>query len=587
MLAFLPISLLPGGPGEFVGAIADSVIIALICSYLLAMTVIAGVAGRFFAREGGKQPAQGLSFPMVAGPFKWLLGLSLGAPRLSVVAAMVLPVLGFIGVTTLPTQFFPEADRNQFHVELRLSPQSSLEATRAAAERADAIIEADERIVTADWFIGNSVPSFYYNVIMDQDGAKDYAEAMVTAKELNGLKQLQLDLQKALNEALPNAQVLVRPLAQGPPTNAPVELRIFGRDLQTLQRLGEEARGVLAQIPEVTVSVASIAGGTPKLWLAADEDDALRAGLTLGEVADSLSAKLQGAPGGTIIEGEEEIDVVVRLDGRVRRDMTEIESLTITNPTAAGAGVAATPVSSLGPLELRPAASVITRYDSERVNTVSAFIRSDALPANAVDAFNRLAEEQGFVMPPGYRYEFGGDAEARSDAVGNLLASVGLIVVATIAVVVLSFNSFRLSLIVFMVAGLSIGLGMLSLTIFGYPFGFQPIIALMGLMGVAINAAIIILSGLKADAGAMAGDREAIRRVVLETSRHITSTTLTTFMGFLPLLLSEGGFWPPFATAIAGGVVLSTVISFFFVPQMFLLLNKRTVRLPAAMPATA
>ena len=172
-----------------------------------------------------------------------------------------------------------------------------------------------------------------------------------------------------------------------------------------------------------------------------------------------------------------------------------------------------------------------------------------------------------------------GDAEARSDAVGNLLASVGLIVVATIAVVVLSFNSFRLSLIVFMVAGLSMGLGMLTLTIFGYPFGFQPIIALMGLMGVAINAAIIILSGLQGDAAAIAGDREAVRRVVMETSRHITSTTLTTFMGFLPLLLSEGGFWPPFATAIAGGVLLSTVISFFFVPQMFLLLNRMT---PAA-----
>ena len=208
------------------------------------------------------------------------------------------------------------------------------------------------------------------------------------------------------------------------------------------------------------------------------------------------------------------------------------------------------------------------------MNTISAFVRSDALAANAVDAFNRLADEQGFEMPPGYRYEFGGDAEARSDAVGNLLSSVGLIVVATIAVVVLSFNSFRLSMIVFMVAGLSMGLGMLSLTIFNYPFGFQPIIALMGLMGVAINAAIIILSGLQLDPRASAGDLEAIRNSVLESSRHITSTTLTTFMGFLPLILTEGGFWPPFATAIAGGVLLSTIVSFFFVPQMFTLLTR-------------
>ncbi|MEL6370310.1 MAG: efflux RND transporter permease subunit [Pseudomonadota bacterium] len=583
VFAFLPISLLPGGAGEFVGAIADSVIIALLSSYILAMTVIAGLAGRFFGRENGQRPSQGLSFPVVAGPFKWLLGLSLGSPRLSVIAAMVLPVLGFIGVTTLPSQFFPEADRNQFHVELRLSPQSSLTATKRAADLADEILEADDRIVSAEWFIGNSVPSFYYNVTMDQDGAKDFAEAMVTAKSLDGIKDLQNEMQSKLSEALPNAQVLVRFLAQGPPTEAPFELRIFGRDLQTLQRLGEEARAILAQVPEITVSFATIAGGEPKLWLAADEDDALQAGLTLAQVADGLSAKLQGAQGGSIVEAEQEIDVIVRLDERSRRDMTEIESLTITNPSAQSsqtgqpaaltAGLAATPITGLGELVLRPSAASITRYDGDRVNTVTGFIRSDALASTAVEAFQELAAEQGFTMPPGYRFEFGGDDEARSDAVGNLLSSLGLIVVATIAVVVLSFNSFRISSIVFMVAGLSMGLGMLSLTIFGYPFGFQPIIALMGLMGVAINAAIIILSGLKADPDAMAGDRDAVRRVVLETSRHITSTTLTTFMGFLPLILADGGFWPPFATAIAGGVVLSTVISFFFVPQMFVLLN--------------
>lgn len=580
VFAFLPISLLPGGAGEFVGAIADSVIIALLSSYILAMTVIAGIAGHFFSRQGGKKPSQGLSFPVVAGPFKWLLGLSLHSPRLSVIAALILPLLGFIGVTTLPSQFFPEADRNQFHVELRLSPQSSLTATKQAADLADAILEADDRIVSADWFVGNSVPSFYYNVIMDQDGAKDYAEAMVTAKSLTGIKDLQNEMQQKLSEALPDAQVLVRFLAQGPPTEAPFELRIYGRELKTLQRLGEEARALLAQVPEITVSFATIAGGEPKLWLAADEDDALQAGLTLAQVADGLSAKLQGAQGGSIVEAEQEIDVIVRLDERSRRDMTEIESLTISNPSSQQsrlgplAGVPATPITGLGDLELRPSAASITRYDGERVNTITGFIRSDALASTAVEAFQALAEQNGFEMPPGYRYEFGGDAEARSDAVGNLLSSLGLIVVATIAVVVLSFNSFRISSIVFMVAGLSMGLGMLSLTIFGYPFGFQPIIALMGLMGVAINAAIIILSGLKADPDAVAGDRNAVRRVVLETSRHISSTTLTTFMGFLPLILSEGGFWPPFATAIAGGVVLSTVISFFFVPQMFVLLTR-------------
>ena len=575
VFAFMPISLLPGSAGEFVGGISDSVIIALLVSYLLAMTVIAALAGHFFHRTGTTQPTEGLSFPVVAVPFKALLSASLRAPRLSVLGAIILPALGFWGVTTLPTQFFPEADRNQFHVQLRLSPQSSLEATLKAADKADAILEASDQIVSAEWFVGNSVPSFYYNLAMDQDGAKNFAEAMVTTEGLDGLEDLQIEMQRTLESALPNVQVLVRTLNQGPPTIAPVELRIFGRDLDTLRTLGEDARAILAQIPEITVTTATIAGGAPKLWLEADEEDALRAGLTLQQVAGGLSAKLQGVRGGSVIEGEQEIPVIVRLDSPTRRDMTEISSLSISAPQGGGAtGLAATPLLSLGELDLRPSPAIISRYQGERVNTISGFVRSDALPAVAVERFRAMAKENGFTMPPGYRYEFGGDAEARSDAVGNLLSSVGIIIVATIAVVVISFNSFRLSLIVFMVAALSMGLGMLCLTLFGFPFGFQPIIALMGLMGVAINAAIIILSGLAAKPEAVMGDLKAIQAGVMETSRHITSTTLTTFAGFLPLILSEGKFWPPFATAIAGGVLLSTIISFFFVPQMFLLLTR-------------
>ncbi|WP_306250735.1 efflux RND transporter permease subunit [Parvularcula sp. IMCC14364] len=587
VLAFLPITLLPGPAGEFVGPIADSVIIALISSYLIAITVIAALAG-LILRKPRHQPevatdanpgGVGLTVPFIGSAFSSVLKLSLKAPRLSMMAAMVFPILGFIGVTTLPSQFFPEADRNQFHVELKLSPQSSIEATVAATRIADAVLEAHPEIVSAEWFVGSSAPSFYYNVIMNTDGAKDYAEAMVTTRSLKGLKQIQSEMQDALERALPDVQVLVRTIVQGPPTEAPVELRITGRDLGTLQELGEQARAIFAEIPEIVATEASIPGGQPKLWLEADEDSARQAGLTLGQVAGAMSSKLQGAQGGSIIEGETEIPVIVRLSDQYRRTFDEVGSITVTNPAAAGQAIAATPVSSLGELKLRPAPATITHYQAERVNRISGYVRPDALPSTAVEAFQKLAAERDFTMPPGYSYGFGGDAEARSDAVGNLLASVGLIVIATIATIVLTFNSFRLMIIVFAVAGFAMGLGMLSLTVFGYPFGFQPIIALMGLMGVAINAAIIILSGLRNDPAAVAGDIDAIRDGVLETARHITSTTLTTFAGFLPLILSEGGFWPPFATAIAGGVLLSTIVSFFFVPQAFLVVTRgRPVR---------
>ena len=175
----------------------------------------------------------------------------------------------------------------------------------------------------------------------------------------------------------------------------------------------------------------------------------------------------------------------------------------------------------------------------------------------------------GLVPPPGYRLELGGDAGERDDTVNDLLASLGIIVTLSIAAVVLSLGSFRLTLVALLVAGLSAGLSFLALAAFRYPFGIQGLIGVIGSIGVSINAALILLTGLKGNARAAAGDLEAMVDVVAGSGRHIVSTTLTTFGGFLPLILGGGAFWPPFAMAIAGGVLLSSVVSFGFVPAAF------------------
>jgi multidrug efflux pump subunit AcrB len=135
----------------------------------------------------------------------------------------------------------------------------------------------------------------------------------------------------------------------------------------------------------------------------------------------------------------------------------------------------------------------------------------------------------------------------------------------------MTFNSFRLTGIAFGVAGLSAGLSILSLAVFDYPFGINAIIGVIGSIGVSINAALIVLSGLQADPRAAAGDRAAMVDVVAGSARHIVSTTITTFGGFLPLILGGGGFWPPFAMSVAGGVLLSVTLAFAFTPQMFAL----------------
>jgi multidrug efflux pump subunit AcrB len=148
---------------------------------------------------------------------------------------------------------------------------------------------------------------------------------------------------------------------------------------------------------------------------------------------------------------------------------------------------------------------------------------------------------------------------------------MGMIIAALLVTIVLTFNSWRLTGITLLVIVCSLGLSLLALAVFRYPFGVQALIGVIGSVGVSVNAAIIIMTALKADERAASGDLVAIRSVVMDSSRHIVSTTVTTFGGFLPLILEGSQFWPPFAMAIAGGVLLSTIVSFFLVPPMFVL----------------
>ena len=151
-----------------------------------------------------------------------------------------------------------------------------------------------------------------------------------------------------------------------------------------------------------------------------------------------------------------------------------------------------------------------------------------------------------------------------------------MVIVLAILILVLAFNSFSLMFVILCVAIQAIGLGMFSLFVFNFPFGFTSIIGIMGLVGVAINTAIILLSNLQRNLKNQSITVANVVDVVInESSRHIVSTTLTTMLGFTPLLFAPGDLWPPFAVAFIGGMALTTLVSFFFVPSIYLFLRSR------------
>jgi len=581
VFAFMPIALAPGGVGDFTGTIGVTVALSVTSSFILAMTIVPTVAGflenRWPSHEGHRWWQSGFSNKSMTAGYRRTIVAVLKKPSLGIGVACVLPVIGFALAPTLTNQFFPPVDRNQFQVQLSLPAQASIWETREAVAIADDILRANPEVTDSFWSIGQGAPRVFYNVVSLNERVVSYASAWVNTRSAQATHDILPEIQQALSVALPQAEVLAIPFEQGPPSDAPIEVRIVGPELNVLRENAEHLRRILAEVDQVTYTRATLSTSEPKLSFIPNENATAIAGMSTGELSQRLNSALMGDLAGTVQEGTAEIPVRVRVADQYRNEISDLATLPML--TTGGRGV---PLDELGRWEMIPTASAIDRRQGERISTVQAYLVPFTLPAGVLAEFREKIDAQGFELPAGYRLQIGGEAENSAESIGNIMSVFLFFAMAMAAVVILSLNSFRYAALIGSVAILSFGLALFGVRLFSYPFGYMALIGALGMMGLAINGAIIVLSALKASPVALAGDIEGTADVVVDATRHIVSTTATTIGGFVPLILDGGTFWPPLATAIAGGVGGSAVIALYMVPAVFMGLKRRQIsKLPA------
>ena len=616
VLTFLPIYLLPGGAGEFVGSIALGVILSLITSFALSLTVIAALAGRMLGDTYSKtaqlygqnesfNPTQprgillsiqrfllkpgawwndGFSSPQLGRIYRWSLERVTARPLFGIALTMVIPLMGFIMASTLDEQFFPLVERDQFQIEVEFASATAISRTQEKMLEARKLILEHPNVKEVHWFIGESAPKFYYNFIASRENQAQYAQAMVQLHSGKGAQSLIHQLQDELDRAFPDARVLVNQLQQGPPYDAPVEMRIYGPNLEELRRIGMEVRGIFTEIADVTHARDDLTEVQPKIGLYVDDEQAQQAGLDNTAIARQLDAYLEGSVGGSILESTENLPVRVRLTNTDRAELDRIASLDLRPDRATDRNFR--PTSALGEFSLESELAVVARRNEQRVNTVQAFITAGVLPSKVLGELKAQLADRNFQLPPGYWYEFGGEDAERNSAVGNLLLFVPLLVLVMVTALVLSLGSFRQAGIVGVVAVASIGMAQFALWAFGSVMGFMAIVGSMGLVGIAINGAIIVLSAFNEDSEASKGDRSAVVQVTLKATRHVLTTTITTIVGFIPLVASGDPFWMPLAIGIAGGVGGSPILALYFTPAAYLLLTRRKSKSQGDRPIT-
>ncbi|MCH6550994.1 MAG: efflux RND transporter permease subunit, partial [Planctomycetes bacterium] len=521
ILAFMPIVLLPGGPGDFVGAIGKSVIIAVSWSFLTALTVTAALAG-IFARptpHGSRRRflRDGIGHRRLTAAYRWSLTQGLRAPIAAIAVALALPLAGFMLAPSLGNSFFPPADRDMFEIRVWLPNDSSIHNTRAHAEAIETVVREDPEVTRVFWLVGGSFPRVYYNVPMDQDNSAHFAQAIVGTTSDAATKRVLDGLQHRLDAEFPGAQILVKQLRQGPPLVADVEYRLYGPSVEGLIEVGERIRRTLQADPEVVVTQATMTRGEPKLWFEPSESEARVAGLSLGEIAAQLRSNLDGSLGGTMIEDLEELPVRVRYRDERRRTLSSIAS---TNLVQVGVD-RWIPLEALGDIELRPDLASTTRYGGVRSNMIKGYTTIDALPINVAQRVLATLDAEGFELPAGYRIEMGGTVEQEVETRGDMMAPLPMIAVFMAAILILTFRSVLLAVILGVIAVMSVGMAVLSTWLIDFPISFNTFMGTFGLIGVALNDSIIVIAAIRGNPRAAAGEIDGIVDATMDTTRHV------------------------------------------------------------------
>ena len=593
ILTFLPIATMPGPSGEFVGSLAVSVILSISASLILAFTIVPPMVtllGVDSTRDSFMN--YGLRSGWLGKCYRKSLEFTFRAPILGLLLGIAFPAFGFWVSGQLQKQFFPATDRAQLQIELDLPTAANLKSVRRSVDKVREIVKADAAIRNQHWFLGRSAPTFYYNVVPRRQSTPNYAQAFVDLESNQNIDGLVNRLQEKIDSQVLNARVIVRKLEQGPPFDAPVELRILGEDLRLLEELGNQVRGLLASHPQVTHTRADLGDKDPRLKLEIDSNLATQNGVSDNELSRFLFSSLEGAEAGDFVHQGLSVPARVLVDWSEGSVINSLMAMPVTfskpgrstsaapNPASASKP---TPVSLGVVADFRLDANVgtIIRHNGQRVNEVKAYLRAGVLPADALATLKEKLRTSDITFPTGYRLEIGGESEKRSEAISTLVANIAVIVTLMIVTLVAVLGSVRLAMVIAAVAGLVMGLAPLALYCFGYPFGFMAIVGTMGLIGVAINDSIVVLAAIREKSMdtemPLGGERSVpveLAEVVGGSTRHILATTFTTMIGFLPLVLSGGKFWPPLAIVMSVGVGGATLLALYFTPSLYLLLHR-------------
>ena len=570
IFAFLPLCFLPESSGDFIRSLPMAVIMTIIASLFVSLTIVPFLASQLMPREEhGENIVLRLMKKGIEGSYRKVLHVALNYPK----SALFIAILIFLGslalIPVVGTSVFPRSEKPQFLININTPLGTNMSETNKVARFVENELSKNKIVKNYATNVGKSNPRIYYNVLPVGGSLANYAQIFVQLQDEIEVPEREkyIDELRLAFDSYAGAKIRVIQFEQGPPVEAPLAVRIFGENIDSLRAISFRLEQAF-KATKGTIYVNNVMSAqNVDLRVNINKDKAGMLGIPTVDVDRTIRMGISGVNLGIYKERNgEDMNLNVSLPRGERPSMEVFSKMFVANPMGN-----LVPLSQLATVGFETSPNRINHYDKDRYSTISAFVQTGFLTPNVT---KEVAENIAKIkLPKGYEIKMAGEVERASESFGGLGTIIIITIFGIIAILILEFRTFKSMFIVLSVIPLGMIGAILILLFTGNSLSFTAIVGIIALAGIEVKNSILLVdytNFLRKEKGL--GINEAIEEAGETRFIPIVLTTMTAIGGMIPLIMEHSPLYSPLALVIVGGLISSLILTRIVTPVMYKLL---------------
>jgi len=484
------------------------------------------------------------------------------------VFAIILPITGIV-----PTEFFPASDEDNIYLTFEAPLGLNLDETNKLATQMEEKLLRYNEINNFSTVIGQpgTSPNNSGGV---SSSVSHLGGIVITLRDKEERKITSYDLAKKIREdmnSIKGVTIKVESPGGGPPSGNAFEARIIGDDLQVLDKIASDLRPMLADITGVVDIDTSLKPAPAEYTFMLDSTKLELYNLNAALVGGTIRMAISGTEISTVIRDTKEIKVNARFLEEKLPDLAAVQNLEITN-------LKGQPVflKDVAKIELKPSVGTITHINQKKAVLLSAGVEGKTIPGNVVAEFQKKVASD-YKLPDGYLIVYGGENEQNAESVTSIINAMVIAMALILSTLIIQFNSFKQSMIVLVTLPLALIGVFIGMAIFQISLSFPGLIGILALFGIVVKNAIILIDKINLNIKSDIPFFESVVDAGKSRIEAIFITSICTIFGIIPITLSNET-WRALGSTIVFGLILSSFLTLFIVPALYLTLVKEKER---------